>query len=272
MSGLNPAGVEAANRVLLEVWTILGEYRDALTVVGGAAPPLLIGDVLDDPYVGTLDVDAVLDPAAVLEPIYRRMSEVLLERGYRQDPQNHFRWFRFVVLDDQEIEVELDFLAPPDGTRHRHVRLEGERVARSAEGAAIVREQFEIHTLSGILPDGRPNTVELRVAGPAALVVLKALALDGRDKPKDAYDIDYLLAHTGAGIDSIGDSLRSWDQIEIVSRAVAVLSAKFRDVNDYGPSSVAFYRGVPEGQRSDQVRALAYARVRRLLSIVRGDI
>lgn len=110
------------------------------------------------------------------------------------------------------------------------------------------------------------------MAGPAALVVLKALALDGRDKPKDAYDIDYLLAHTGAGIDSIGDSLRSWDQIEIVSRAVAVLSAKFRDVNDYGPSSVAFYRGVPEGQRSDQVRALAYARVRCLLSIVRGDI
>lgn len=203
--------------------------------MGGSALPLLIGEVVEDPYVGTLDVDAVLDPVAVLEPMYRRISEVLLQRDYRQDPQNTYRWFRSVVVDGQEIEVELDFLAPSDGTRHRHVRLDGEPVARSAEGAAIVREQFETHSLSGILPDGRRNTVAVRVAGPAALVVLKALALDGRDKPKDAYDIDYVLAHALGGIEPIAHSLRSWDHIDIVMRAVAVLTAKFKDVNDYGP-------------------------------------
>lgn len=31
-----PQGVEAARRVMLELWSILGAYRDTLTLVGGA--------------------------------------------------------------------------------------------------------------------------------------------------------------------------------------------------------------------------------------------
>ncbi|MEA2026412.1 MAG: hypothetical protein U9O18_06955 [Chloroflexota bacterium] len=37
-----PAGVEAARRVLVEVWTVLSEHRDSLTLVGGSAPPFLV--------------------------------------------------------------------------------------------------------------------------------------------------------------------------------------------------------------------------------------
>jgi len=266
----NPVGVEAAARVLIEVWTILGEYRDALTLVGGAAPPILIGELAEDPYVGTLDVDAVLDPTAVTEPVYRKISEVLLGRGYRQDQRNMFRWFRTVDIGDQSIEVELDLLAPSDGSMHRHIRMDGERVARSSEGASIVRRQFETHVLSGTMPDGRHNTVEIRVAGPAALLVLKALALDGRDKPKDAYDIDYVLAHTSGGLTVVGASFRAWRGIEIVQKAADVLRQKYVDVNAYGPASVVLYRRPPAGDAADRVRALAFARVQRLLEMFAG--
>ncbi len=48
-----PQGVEAARRVTLELWSILGAHRDMLTLVGGSAPPLLLGEVPHDPYVGT---------------------------------------------------------------------------------------------------------------------------------------------------------------------------------------------------------------------------
>jgi hypothetical protein len=263
----NPAGVEAAKRVLIEVWTVLGEYRDALTLVGGAAPPLLLGEVAGDPYVGTLDVDAVLDPVVVVEPVYRRISELLVERGYRQDHRNRYRWFRTLVIGDQTIEVEVDLLAPSDGSGRRHVRLGGERIARNSEGAAIVREQYELHDVTGTLPDGRSNTVEVRVAGPAALVVLKALALDGRDKPKDAYDIDYVLAHTTGGVDAVGATLRSWSEIAVVQKAVAVLRNKYTDVDANGPASVVLYRRLPVGEVADQTRALAFARVQRVLEI-----
>jgi len=37
--------------------------------------------------------------------------------------------------------------------------------------------------------------VRLRVATVAVVVILKALAMADRDKPKDAYDLDYLLWH-----------------------------------------------------------------------------
>ena len=62
-----PQGVEAAQRVMLELWSVLGAYRDTLTLVGGSAPPILLGDVPDDPYVGTLDVDLI-----VVRSAYRR--------------------------------------------------------------------------------------------------------------------------------------------------------------------------------------------------------
>lgn len=53
----NPRGVRAAQSVLLELWTMLGEFRESMTIVGGSAPPLLVGSQQDDPYVGTTDVD-----------------------------------------------------------------------------------------------------------------------------------------------------------------------------------------------------------------------
>lgn len=46
MANLDPredqAGVRAARSVQLELWTILGEFRDAMTLVGGSAPPHIV--------------------------------------------------------------------------------------------------------------------------------------------------------------------------------------------------------------------------------------
>lgn len=57
MAAIDPrddsASVVAAERVMLELWTLLAGFADAMTIVGGSAPPLLTGDLPDDPYVGT---------------------------------------------------------------------------------------------------------------------------------------------------------------------------------------------------------------------------
>lgn len=78
------AGVEAARRVQLELWTILAEFQDALTVVGGMAPPHIAEEPPHDPYAGTLDVDVVVDPLEVPDDTYRTIAERLRGRGYRQ--------------------------------------------------------------------------------------------------------------------------------------------------------------------------------------------
>ena len=260
----------AAQRVMLELWTILAGFADAMTIVGGSAPPLLTGDHPDDPYVGTLDVDLVIDPVEVPDDVYRTIAELLRARDYVQlEPP--FRWLRSVVVDGRVIEVEVDLLAPATprvGPGRRHERIGGEPLARRTAGAELVRAGHVDREISGTLPDGRPNRVSVRVATPAAIVVLKGLAMAERDKPKDAYDIDYLLRH--AGVDEIAAGIAGFDPGEPVRTALGVLAEKFAGVDAIGATSVALYRHAQlRSAEADELQALAFARVKRLLDLLR---
>ena len=146
----SPRGVEAARRVMLELWSILGEYAGAMTLVGGSAPPLLVGDVPDDPYVGTLDVDVVIDPLAVPDQTYRSIAAQLRGRGYQQAGQP-FQWLRTVVVEEEGIIVEVDLLAPATarfGRSHRHERIEGEPVSAYRRLRLGSREADEVQALA----------------------------------------------------------------------------------------------------------------------------
>jgi hypothetical protein len=63
----SPREVEAAKRVMTEIWQVLGEYRDAMVLVGGWIPGLLIADG-STLHTGSLDVDVLLDPDLLREP------------------------------------------------------------------------------------------------------------------------------------------------------------------------------------------------------------
>jgi hypothetical protein len=266
----DPAPVIAANQVLLELWTILAGFADAMTIVGGSAPPFLTGDRHDDPYVGTLDVDIVIDPIGVPDDVYRTIAELLRERGYVQLDQP-FRWLRSVTVDGRSIDVEVDLLAPVtarSGSGHRHERIGGEPLARRTEGAELLRSAHVERDLIGVLPDGRQNRVVVRVAKPGALVILKALAMGQRDKPKDAYDIDYLLRHIG--VEEVAAEITEFGRIEPIEKALAILAEKFRSIDAIGPTSVTLYRRAPLGSdEGDQIQAIAYARVTQLLGRLR---
>ena len=269
----DPASVVAAERVMLELWTMLAGFADAMTIVGGSAPPLLTGDRPDDPYVGTLDVDVVIDPIGVPDEVYRTIAELLRERGYVQLDQP-FRWLRSVIVDGRAIDVELDLLAPVTprlGTDHRHEQIGGEPLARRTEGAELVQIASVDRELDGVLPDGRRNRVSVRVAAPSALVILKALAMGQRDKPKDAYDIDYVLRHIG--VEEVAAGIAEFGQLESVKKALGVVAQKFNSIDALGPTSVALYRRIPLGSpEADQLQALAYARVDQLLRRLRDGM
>jgi hypothetical protein len=268
----DPASVVAANRVMLELWTILASFADAMTIVGGSAPPLLTGDRPDDPYIGTLDVDLVVDPISVPDEAYRTIAELIRERGYVQQDQP-FRWLRSVTVEDRSIDVEVDLLAPAtprSGRGHRHERIGGEPLARRTEGAELVRTGHVERQLSGILPDGRRHRVAVRVATPAALVMLKALAMGQRDKPKDAYDIDYLLRHIGS--EEVAAAIHEFGRAEPVRKALAVLGDRFSSIDAIGPTTVALYRRAAVGSaEADQLQALAHARVELVLGLVQAN-
>ena len=52
--------VAAAKSVMLELFHLLGEYRDDIILIGGWVPALLVSGG-EDPHVGSLDVDIALD-------------------------------------------------------------------------------------------------------------------------------------------------------------------------------------------------------------------
>jgi hypothetical protein len=60
-------GTRAAHAVLVEIGQVLGAHRDAVVIIGGAVPSLLIKD---RGHIGTLDIDLDLD------------TEKLSDRGY----------------------------------------------------------------------------------------------------------------------------------------------------------------------------------------------
>ena len=47
--------VEAARRVMTELWQVLGAYRDAMVLIGGWVPDLLLPTAIP-PHTGSLDL------------------------------------------------------------------------------------------------------------------------------------------------------------------------------------------------------------------------
>jgi len=57
-----PRQVEAARRVLVDIGQVLASFDDAVVVVGGWVPDLLLPDAVPS-HIGSIDVDLALDAA-----------------------------------------------------------------------------------------------------------------------------------------------------------------------------------------------------------------
>jgi hypothetical protein len=67
---------------------------------------------------------------------------------------------------------------------------------------------------------------------------MKAYALAGRDKPKDAYDLCYCLDNFPGGLEKLAYAWRRRSVEEDVKRAIAILGEKFERVDSFGPAQV----------------------------------
>ena len=80
-------GITAASRSgLAEVMTTLGAYRDALVLIGGWAPYLIVEQFgapgREFVHVGSIDIDLVVDPDLVDAERYATIVNLVLDRGY----------------------------------------------------------------------------------------------------------------------------------------------------------------------------------------------
>jgi hypothetical protein len=132
--------VEAARSVLVELIHLLGEFKDAIVLVGGSVPPLLFRETADD-YVGTLDVNLALNHMTIDNDTYQTIRNALLKRGYKEGKQP-FIFFREVPTEGGDpVVVEVNFLMSMEGQEHR-AGLKRYRISEQ-EKLAVVTLQLD---------------------------------------------------------------------------------------------------------------------------------
>jgi Nucleotidyl transferase AbiEii toxin, Type IV TA system len=194
-------------------------------------------------HPGTKDLDLGMQVALLDSGGYGEIPTRLRQEGFSPDtnakgnptPQ---RWKRV------QQSVTIDFLLPPLPGRRGPAQVQplepdfGALIIPGVELTADEREWVEIdgHTL-----DGEHLTRAIPVCGPAAFVVLKALAFADRVEPKDAYDLVYVIRRWPTGVTDIADRLlaHSHRHGEIVEQALKHLDNDFRDVDRIGPLRAA---------------------------------
>jgi hypothetical protein len=102
--------------------------------------------------------------------------------------------------------------------------------------------------------------------------VLKARAIHLREKPKDAFDLHYILVNFEGGVDAIATELRSLlDDLDAVE-SLRFLRQAYGSIDGIGPSRAAYFlygtRDRYSSEDYDTLAASAYAFVTRLLTMI----
>ena len=98
---------------------------------------------------------------------------------------------------------------------------------------------------------------------------MKGYTIANRLKPKDAYDIYYSVRNFPGGIDALVESTRLLLDVESALKGYRLISGKFRDIEDFGPTSVRkFVEGSPllGGRTANQWQQDAFGQVDAWLS------
>ena len=112
---------------------------------------------------------------------------------------------------------------------------------------------------------GATNTGEWMVVAPQDFLIMKAYAIAGRDKPKDAYDLCFCLQHVPGQTKAMGQAWRSDSENPDIREVRLHLAQKFETVDSFGPQQVvAFYDPANPAER-ERLARLAFELVQDLL-------
>lgn len=260
---------QAVLQVLVELAQILGSQHQNFVLVGGSVPSLLFKNATPE-HIGTLDIDLDLNPEALGDYDYAELIEELGDHDYERgiNGLKPFQMQRTIDLKDgaKPIPVIIDLLMPKDAVVREHIPklIDGLTVQRIDGGIYGLKHYQEI-SIDRYMPDGRPNKVKILVASPPALLVMKGYALVGRDKQKDAYDIWFCIRNYEGGIEALAEACRPLLKEEEARKAYLNIADKFRDENDFGPTTVRrFLENSPDkcgDMTPDQIQNDAYFRV-----------
>jgi len=242
------AAVEICRQARMEVLTALRSYHRDLAIVGGNVPALLC-DQATEPHLGTLDIDLLVNHLTISDDRYELILDIIQGLGWHQviKPSGQPILHRFAKeFPGLPNPVYLDFLAPEYGglaRKREHQRVQQDLRPIKARGSDLVFANLVVRTIEGRHPGGARDRVEAQVADIVPFLAMKAAAMNGRRKPKDAYDIWYACKYYPGGVDVVIQKLRVVRSHGLVREALTILGQKFEAVDFVGPMDVADMRG-----------------------------
>lgn len=244
-AGYSAHQTELAERVLLEVWSRFGEYREHLVLVGGLAPRYIVDQarakMIGAPHCGTMDVDLGISIAVADLKVYRSIHARLLEMGFKPGKNDQGRDQRHsFVKEINEVPVSVDFLTSTyDGPLNSRMReIEGTLSAIQVEGLGLAFREPLLCRIEGDLLSGGITQETVRVCRPIPFVVLKALAFDKRREKKDAYDLVYVLRHATAGPRELAGQTTAEERSQTsFAHAIETMRSHFQSPGHNGPFS-----------------------------------
>lgn len=173
--------------------------RPEFVVLGGLVPDLLCST---SPYrhAGTTDIDVQVNLELACGAVNTRRLELALKNAeFQPDEARIWRWIadgpgaRMVV----KFELLADLDDQPAGV---DVRFDGcERLgAANLRGTGFAARDAEVRSLT-LRVHGVEHRAEVNVAGLAGFLLAKCAAAHSRRKPKDWYDIAFVLLHNDRG-------------------------------------------------------------------------
>ena len=228
----------AAETALVRVVHHYGE-RPEFVVLGGLVPELLCA-ASPLQHAGTTDVDVQVD----LEIAGGSIGAVRLERALRNAefaPVDAHVWRWEARALETPAVVRFELLADLDD-KPDQATLVFEKCERlgavNLRGSGFAARDLEVRELSAKI-GGVLYTVEVNVSGLGGFLLAKARAAYSRRRPKDWYDIAFVLLHNDAGgpdaaaaavLDRFGD-----DILGATRSAIADLRANFAEAGTQGP-------------------------------------
>lgn len=276
---ITAAGYAPGQRLLVQatclyVATKLGDLMQELVVVGGLVPSLIVDQAAlppgAEPHVGTMDLDLGLAIAVLDGHRYQELADRLRRSGFAPDVNASGNPTRQRWRIGEPIPVTVDFLIAPSSPDDRagHLRnMEADFAAIITPGLPLAfRDRLHV-PLNGTTLLGEQASRNVWVCGPAAFLVLKALAFENRGENKDAYDLFYVLRNYGTGPEAIARAFIPLREAPESRKALEILRRDFTSHDGVGARRVAAFL---TGDRDDVIQADVVGVVEALLSSIYG--
>jgi hypothetical protein len=231
----------AAERALIRVVHHYGA-RPEFVLLGGLVPDLLCSKSTMV-HSGTTDVDVQVN----LEIAAGSVNAAHLEQALRNaefEPDSRRAWRWRAEADGTVAVIKFELLADlDDQPAGATVVFEGSNQlgAANLRGTGFAVRDIEVRELHA-RDGGIDRSAEINVTGLAGFLLAKSAAAYSRRKPKDWYDIAYVLLHNDAGgVEAAATAVHSrfGGDLGSIRTALDDLRDNFADPRSQGPAAYA---------------------------------